>query len=73
MLLIKPTPLGEGAARPVLDALEQLAALHALHDDQQAAVGALHVLVHGVDVDDVRTGRGPPVDVHLAAGLGVVA
>lgn len=43
-----------------------------LHDDQQAFLPVIHVLVQADDADDVRPCRHSPVQLHLSSGLGAV-
>ena len=43
-----------------------------LHDNQQAFLAVVHVLVQADDADDVRPGGHSPVELHLSSGLGAV-
>lgn len=43
-----------------------------LHDDEQTALVAVHVLVHVEDAHDVGAARRLPVLLHLLPGLGAV-
>lgn len=43
-----------------------------LHDDEQTALAAVHVLVHVEDAHDVGAARCLPVLLHLLPGLGAV-
>lgn len=43
-----------------------------LHDDQQAFLPVIHVLVQADDADDVRACRNSPVELHLSSRLGGV-
>lgn len=43
-----------------------------LHDDEQALLAVVHVLVQAEDANDVRPRRHPPVELHLSPGFGAV-
>lgn len=43
-----------------------------LHDDQQALLAVMHVLVQAEDRNDVRPRRHPPVELHLSSGFWAV-
>lgn len=43
-----------------------------LHDDEQALLAMVHVLVQAEDANDVRPCRHPPVELHLSPGFGAV-
>lgn len=43
-----------------------------LHDDQQALLAVMHVLVQAEDRNDVRPCWHSPVELHLPSGFGAV-
>lgn len=43
-----------------------------LHDDEQALLAVVHVLVQAEDANDVRPRRHPPVELHLSPRFGAV-
>ena len=43
-----------------------------LHDDEQALLPMMHVLIQAEDTDDVRPSGHPPVELHLSSGFGAV-
>lgn len=42
------------------------------HDDQQAPISAVAILVHVDDVHNVAAAARPPVQLHLASGLRII-
>lgn len=64
------TPLVESLL--LLDALEELPSLHALHDDEEAPLVVVRVLVDVADVDDVLAAAGAPVQLDLPPRLGII-
>lgn len=43
-----------------------------LHDDEQALLATMHVLIQAEDSDDMRPARHPPMKLHLPSRFGVV-
>jgi len=64
--------LRESTIGLVLNPLEELTALHALHDHQEALPAAIGVLVHIDDVHNVPASADPPMEIHLAARLLII-
>lgn len=42
------------------------------HDDEEAALAVMHILIHIYDAHNVGATRGLPVMVHLLPGLGAI-
>lgn len=43
-----------------------------LHDNQQAFLPVIHVLIQADDANDVRPSGHSPVELHLSSGFGAV-